>query len=276
MLKPRVPPNRQHAWSPLAVSAGVHLVLLAVAAGLSRRSPAPESTERADRPADEARRIEMIYVPPAEPTPPPAPVRPPPPPPSAVRQTAPEPEPNAPPEAVRSSGSETVEESKPQTGEPQGEPAATAATPAREQAVATLESEARRIFGRPRLVTRAGAGPQATRPMEAWLPENSERCIPRPAVPSDSSGPTQFGTVVGRIFRQDNGRPLAGAHLQMIGTPYVTFTDESGEYRFRFDLALMDNCRIQYVRVSAAGYESRLLVLMVGPNRSEDVRLRRR
>jgi len=277
LLKPPVSPNRQRAWSPLAVSAGIHLVLLAVAAGLSRRSPASESTRRSDPPAEEARRIEMIYVPPPEPTPPPAPVRPPPPPPPpAVRQTAPEPEPNAPPEAARSTGAETAAESKPESGEPEAEPAAIAVAPARKQAVATLESEAQRIFGRPRLVTRAGAGPQAIRPMEAWLPDNSERCIPRPTAPRDSAGATQFGTVVGRIFRQDNGRPLAGAHLQMIGTPYVTFTDEGGEYRFRFDLALMDNCRTQYVRVSAAGYESRLLVLVVGPNRSEDVRLRRR
>ena len=277
LLKPPVSPNRPRAWSPLAVSAGVHLVLLAVAVGLSRPSPASESTERSDRPAEEARQIDMIYIPPVEPTPPPAPVRPPPPPPPpAVRQTAPEPEPNAPPEATRSSGAETTEEPKPEPAEPQAETAATSATPAREQGVATMESEARRIFGRPRLVTRAGAGPQATRPMEAWLPENSERCIPHPVAPRDSAGPIQFGTVVGRIFRQDNGRPLAGAHLQMIGTPYVSFTDETGEYRFKFDLALMDNCRTQYVKVSAAGYESRLLVLLVGPNRSEDVRLRRR
>jgi hypothetical protein len=112
--------------------------------------------------------------------------------------------------------------------------------------------------------------------MEAWLRDDSERCIPHPVAPRDSADPIQFGTVVGRIFRQDNGHPLAGAHLQMIGTPYVTFTDQSGEYRFRFDLALMDNCRTQYVKVSAAGYESRLLVLLLGPNRSEDVRLRRR
>jgi hypothetical protein len=39
----------------------------------------------------------------------------------------------------------------------------------------------------------------------------------------------------------------------------------------------VDNCRTQYVRVSARGYESRLLVLMVGENvRSEDVSLERR
>jgi hypothetical protein len=273
LLKPPVSPNHKRTgWSPLAVSAGVHLGLLVVAAGLSRQSPLSESTERAVRPADEARRIDMIYVPPVDPAPPPA-GRPAPPPP--VRQTDPEPEPNAPPETARSRGAETTDEPEPQTREPEAENAAAAATPAREQVVATIESEARRIFGRPRLGTRAGAGPQATRPMEAWL-VNSERCIPRPVAPGDSAGPTDFGTVVGRIFRQDNGRPLAGAHLQMIGTPYVTFTDENGEYRFRFALALMDNCRTQYVKVSAAGYESRLLVLVVGPNRSEDVRLRRR
>jgi hypothetical protein len=87
----------------------------------------------------------------------------------------------------------------------------------------------------------------------------------------------QYGTVEGRIFREDGGRPLAGAHLQMLGTPYTAITDDRGEYRFRFDLSLVDNCRTQYVRVTAAGYESRLLVLVVGQNvRSEDVHLQRR
>jgi hypothetical protein len=82
--------------------------------------------------------------------------------------------------------------------------------------------------------------------------------------------------VVGRIFRKNDGRPLAGAHLQMIGTSLVTFTDENGEYHFRVDLSLVDNCRTQYVRVTAPGYESRLLVLMVGPNvKSDDVVLRK-
>jgi hypothetical protein len=139
-----------------------------------------------------------------------------------------------------------------------------------------MESEARRIFGRPRLATRAGAGPQAVRPMEAWMPERSDRCIPTEPEPGDSARSQEFGTVEGKIYRQDNGRPLAGAHLQMLGTPYVAFTDDSGEYRFRFDLSLAGNCRTQYVKVTAAGYESRLLVLVLGPNRSEDVHLRRR
>jgi hypothetical protein len=113
--------------------------------------------------------------------------------------------------------------------------------------------------------------------MEAYLPDDPERCIPHPVAPRDSSTPIQFGVVQGRIFRQNDGRPLAGAHLQLLGTPYVTFTDDQGEYQFRFDLSLVDNCRTQYVRVSAPGYESRLLVLVVGQNvRSEDVLLRKR
>jgi hypothetical protein len=127
------------------------------------------------------------------------------------------------------------------------------------------------------VATRPGAGPRAVRPLETYIPDRPDECVPSPSSPSDSSAPVQYGTVVGRIFRQDGGKPLAGAHLQMLGTPYVAFTDSEGEYRFRFDLTLMDNCRTQYVRVTARGYESRLLVLMVGQNvRSEDVHLQRR
>jgi hypothetical protein len=112
--------------------------------------------------------------------------------------------------------------------------------------------------------------------MEAYFPNDAERCIPHPVAPQDSSSP-DIGVVVGRIYRQDSGKPLAGAHLQMLGAPYVAFTDNNGEYRFRFDLSLVDNCRTQYVRVTAPGYETRLLVLVVGENiRSEDVRLRHR
>jgi len=112
--------------------------------------------------------------------------------------------------------------------------------------------------------------------MESYLPDHPERCVPKEPNP-DSVGTPQYGVVVGRIFRQDNGAPLVGAHLQMLGTPYVTFTDGTGEYHFRFDMSLVDNCRTQYVRVSAPGYESRLLVLMVGQNvRSDDVQLRKK
>jgi hypothetical protein len=287
------PISRKRPWVSLAVSGGVHVLLLLLAVQLSRRGETLAEEER--REARPVREVEMIYVPPPppRPQPPPPPPRPrpevpkpppeppkPPPrpvaPPPEKTQPKPEPEANAPPEAKRTEGEETPTE--PAGGSPTGttspKPPAPAPTPEPE---ATMESEARRIFGRPRLGTRPGVGPQASRPMEAYLPDNPERCIPHPVAPRDSGTPVQFGLVQGRIFRQNDGRPLAGAHLQMLGTPYVTFTDDQGEYQFRFDVSLVDNCRTQYVRVSAPGYESRLLVLVVGPNiRSEDVLLRKR
>ena len=115
-----------------------------------------------------------------------------------------------------------------------------------------MESEARRIFGRRRVATAPGVGPRAVRPLETYLPDRSQVCVPTEKPPADSTAPVQYGTVVGRIFREDGGGPLPGAHLQMLGTPYTAFTDNQG-------------------------YESRLLVLMVGQNvRSEDVHLERR
>jgi hypothetical protein len=274
----------------------MHAALLVLAVLLSRT---PE--EVAEKPkrevSDTARQVQMLYLPPAPaprvapkppPPPPPQPATPPPtPPPPPLppipriapppekEQRTPEPDANAPPEAERREGEEPTSDD-PAGGEKVGADAKPGSpVPATDNAV-TMESEARRIFGRPRLGPRPGAGPRASRPMEAYLPDHPERCIPKQPEAADSAQPPQYGVVVGRIFRQDNGEPLAGAHLQMLGTPFVTFTDGNGEYRFRFDLALVDNCRTQYVRVSAQGYESRLLVLMVGQNvRSEDVLLKR-
>jgi hypothetical protein len=251
----------QRNWTPFSVSAMAHLLLLGAAVALSRH-PLEATPKRASDIAEQPRRVEMIYIPPAEPVPPAAAPRPAAPP--IIRQKRREPEPNSPPEATRTPGTESDNNNpvQPQQAAP----------------IVRTPAPARRIFGRPRLRTPPGAGPQAIRPMEAYVPENPERCVPQqPAAARDSTAAQTFGTVVGRIYRQDNGRPLAGAHLQMLGAPYVAFTDNNGDYRFRFDLGLVDNCRIQYVRVSAPGYETRLLVLVVGENiRSEDVRLRRR
>jgi hypothetical protein len=274
LLKLSPPAPRQRAWSPLAISAAAHLVIVLAVAGLTRHRTAVAEDEP-EREQSASRRVDMIYVPPPAPAPPPEPAQPPrlTAPPPAVRRV-PEPEPNAPPEAKPATGTESDNDNPPVTRK--AETAVMTSAPAAEKQAATMESEARRIFGRPRLATRAGAGPQAIRPMEAWMPERSDRCIPTQPESSDSARPQEFGTVQGKIYRQDNGRPLAGAHLHMVGTPYVAFTDGSGEYRFRFDLSLAGNCRTQYVKVTAAGYESRLLVLVLGPNRSEDVHLRRR
>lgn len=280
----------------------MHAALLVLAVRISR-VPEEQAEEQKREYSDPSRQVEMVYLqppppsprvpppaprpppppqPPPEQAPPPTPSKPPPPPipriapPPEKEQRKPEPEANAPPEAERREGEEPKNDEK-AGGEKLGTDAkAGSPVPAEDQAV-TMESEARRIFGRPRLGPGAGAGPLASRPMEAFLPDHPERCIPKPSAPRDSAGAPQLGLVVGRIYRQDNGQPLAGAHLQMLGTPYVSFTDGSGEYRFRFDMSLVDNCRTQYVRVSAPGYESRLLVLMVGENiRSEDVLLKKK
>jgi hypothetical protein len=184
----------------------------------------------------------------------------------------PEPDANAPSDAERTEGAED------DPGEPRGaEPEAGSPKPADLSTAPTIESEARRIFGRRRPRTPAGAGPRASRPMESYAPERADKCVPRERDESDTSRTPQFGLVTGRIYRGDTGRPLGGAHLQMMGAPFTTFTDDNGRYQFRFDLSLVDNCRTQYVRVSAPGYQSRLLVLLVGRNvQSEDVTLRRR
>ena len=294
MPKPTDPLSRQRPWISLGLSAALHAAILTLAVYLTREPVQPAAEDHSPQTAEAAREVQMVYLPPPPvvKTPPPAPPLPPPPPPPqqqppppppqrsspppAKEQRTPEPDANAPPEAERSEGRE---DDDPAGGERTGanDPKEGAPAPATEDASATMESEARRIFGRPRLGTAPGAGPRASRPMEAYLPDRPERCIPQPAAPRDSGTAPRFGVVTGKIFRQDNGRPLAGAHLQMLGTPFVSFTSDDGEYHFRFDLSLVDNCRTQYVRVTAPGYESRLLVLMVGPNvRSEDVLLKRR
>jgi len=283
LLQPPVSRPAQRSWTSLGVSAAVHAALIALAVLLSRQPPPEAGSRASDGPAPE-RQIEMVYLPPPpEPPPPPrpepepAPTQPPPPParpappvprpftpPPEQAQPTPEPNANAPPEATRSEGAE----------EPADAPSGGASAAPE---VATMESEARRIFGRKRTPTAPGAGPRAVRPMEAYIPEDATKCVPRPSQPRDPSAPVQYGVAEGRILRGDNGRPLAGAHLQMLGTPYTAFTDDQGGYKFRFDLSLVDQCRTQYVRVEAKGYESRLLVLMVGVNvRSEDVALQKR
>ena len=288
MSQSPVLPPRQQSWSSLATSAAVHAAVIALAVALSNRVP-PVEEAAPERRAEPSRQVDMIYLPPPPPRPPPPPpaAQPPPPPPQPEpprpapqpsappreRQPVPEDRANAPPEATRSEGEETDEPEG--ASDPNAPPDAPREAPRAE--APTMESEALRIFGRRRIATRPGAGPRATRPLESYLPDRPDKCVPAPTAPADSAVPVQYGTVVGKIYREDGGRPLAGAHLQMLGTAYVAFTDSEGEYRFRFDLSLMDNCRTQYVRVTAKGYESRLLVLVVGQNvRSEDVHLQKR
>jgi hypothetical protein len=286
------PGQRRPLWASLGTSVVFHALLVVLAILISRRAAQDADQPKPAKRADETRQRSIpIYVPPPPPkrSPPPAPPPPQPPPeqqpPKAVvpppekRQPEPEPEPNAPPEAKRSTGTEPPEAKRGPGADksPTPAPKPVGPKPADVASTPTLESEARRIFGRKLEGPPTGAGPRDVRPMERQLPDRPDKCVPKPSAPRDSGAAPDFGVAVGRIFRADNGQPLTGAHLLMLGTPYTAFTDETGEYHFRFDMALVDNCRTQYVRVSAPGYESRLLVLMVGPHvRSDDVALRRR
>ena len=99
-----------------------------------------------------------------------------------------------------------------------------------EAAAATMESEARRIFGRPRLGTRARRGP-AGGAADGGVPAGS---IPR--MHSEAEPPPRDSAaraaVRGGGRARSSGRTTAarspGAHLQMLGTPYVTLHRRRG------------------------------------------------
>jgi hypothetical protein len=133
----------------------------------------------------------------------------------------------------------------------------------------------RTTFGGPSIGPRLGILPRDPRPWTRSFPSKGDSCA---TIPTDPDHPDQprMGSASGRVLRVDNGFPLANAHLQIIGTTFVTYTDRNGEYTLTFNASLLDRCRTQYVRVSAEGFEPRLLVLLIGHNvRSDDVALRK-
>jgi hypothetical protein len=123
---------------------------------------------------------------------------------------------------------------------------------------------------------RAGLGTQDTRGFRQSFENAAGQCpeIPDPGVNPDGT-PVLF-SVVG-IVRDDRGRPLPNAHLQLMGQIYATFSDGQGNYRLEFNPKLLDACRVQVVRVSAEGFRTADLQLAVGRRvQSDDVVLRRR
>jgi hypothetical protein len=285
----QLPVQRARTWGSLATSVALHVTLLAVVLGVLSRERTPTETPRA--PTDPGHQVDMVFLPTPTPAPLPAPTPQPRPKPPVERPAAPVPVPprplftappprrpanpnaNALPDAPRTEGVREPEEMAAATPERSSEAPGKAGSEASDR-MSEMESEAQRLFGRPKGGGGGATGPVRSQPFESWSDSN-ERCtpVPRPA----PGAPPQMGTAVGKILRLDNGMPLAGAHLQMIGTPYVAFTDAQGEYRFVFDLALVADCRQQFVRVTAPGFESRMLTLVIGEQtRSEDVGLRRR
>lgn len=113
-----------------------------------------------------------------------------------------------------------------------------------------------------------------------WRPsfENAAgSCVEIPDLGVDEKGNPIMASVRGRVYWPDHVRPLAGAHLQIVGTRFSTFSNADGEYLLSFDPHLLEKCRIQYVQVRATGFQGELLTLSIGEKVvSDDVVLRRK
>jgi outer membrane biosynthesis protein TonB len=276
----QLPAETERDWLAFAVSSLTHLLLIMVALLLAKRAAEqaldlPPSTAPKDM-----REVAMIYLPPPprpqplppQPQPQPEPQPPAVTPPARATNRVPEPEPNALPEATRSEGtSEQAGTRVPQGDRNAPEDASVPETPEGVALEATMESEAKRIFGRKRGDPVEDAGPIAIRPLESSkVPGN-----PCGDIPTDSTGAPVQGVVQGVVRDVDGGGTLAGAHLQMIGQPYATFANNRGEFRLLFDIHLMADCRTQYVRIEAPGFRSQMLPIVIGGGVST-VGLRRR
>jgi hypothetical protein len=149
--------------------------------------------------------------------------------------------------------------------------------PTQLSAAEVMESEARRLFG-PR---NAGAdrplGPLAARSWATEVTEDRDNdCTPRPPARREPGTPPEMGEVAGIVYREGTRQPLGGAFLQIMGTPYSAFADDRGAYTLRFDKALIDACRTQYVQVSKDGFAPRRLILSLGQRVSNDIPMARR
>lgn len=196
--------------------------------------------------------------------------------PGSTARVTPDPQkdPNAPPDA------KPEEATRPDPGDadaPSADKAATEESPSVATSTAppqpTAESEARRIFGRPSALLGPSSGSRSSRPWETSRPTSNGCTLPEEE--QDSTLPKGMASVQGRIFREDNGKPLAGARLQILGTQYGTFSNEQGDYKLVFDRTLVDRCRTQSVRVTAPGYRARDVILYLGERASSDVALPR-
>jgi hypothetical protein len=106
--------------------------------------------------------------------------------------------------------------------------------------------------------------------------ETSGQCVAIPDLGRNPDGSPVLAAVNGRILDSDGRTALGGAHLQIVGTQFGTFTQGNGQYRLEFDPKLLQKCRVQYVHVEAAGHASQDLKLAIGPKViSDDVILHR-
>ena len=276
-------PNRRFRWGA-AASLTLHTALLAFVIHQATRGAGASTPARALE--EMARPVNLVFAPPRPtPTPRPAPPELPPAVPltegpdqtpgtSARLDPTPEDESNAAPDTPR------IEATRPDPGESDRSedgaptPPAAIAAPAAASANSAqpaLETEARRIFGRPSSKLGPVSGQRDNRPWETPVELSSRGCTLPPPNPSDSTLAPGMGSIAGRIFNERTGEPLAGARLQILGTPYGTFSDGQGAYRLVFDRDLVSECRTQAVRVTAPGYRGRDVLLYLGAAPNGDV-----
>ncbi len=282
-----------------ALSAAAHLLVLLRVIGVVSKEDLPKEERPKDQPPPVPPPQQVVLPPYVPPKPQPQQQQAPPQPPKVLLPSTPqaqsqtpappassqpkEDRPNAPPDEQKKDGVREPEpdaKQSPKAADRSADqpttpaPAKTPTPPIAKSSENAQEEEARRLFGTKRRAD-ATDDPITIRPFAMGPDGKPVKCEPLPKFERDSLGRAPMGVAVGRILR-DDGRPLGGALLQMIGTQFVAFTDDNGEYRFTYDMSLIEGCRTQYVRVSAKGYESRLLVLIIGEKvRSDDVELRR-
>jgi hypothetical protein len=281
-------------WQGMAISLALYAALFLGGMLLQSESVAPTAEARSQEEVEAARaqlkkrQVRMVYLPPAprQRQSPPATTPPPQPPPSGGADKQPDPQadpirairsPEADPGGDATRLGDGATETPPKITPPRPVPLALApgpsAPPTTEAAPSPAPATAR--AGGIAIGPRLGLTPRDPRPWTQSMPERSDSC---PTVTPDSTAPGEprMGSATGRVLKTEGGAPMPNAHLQILGTSFVSFTDQNGEYILTFDASLLDQCRTQYVRVSAQGYEPRLLVLVIGRNiRSDDVALRR-
>jgi hypothetical protein len=109
------------------------------------------------------------------------------------------------------------------------------------------------------------------------LTTTTDSCVEIPDLGKHPDGSPVLPALVGRVLDFDGHSPLVGAHLQITGTRFGTFSDRSGEYRLVFDPRTIDWCRKQHVQVIAPGHSDAMFALVVvGPGvRIADIILRK-
>jgi hypothetical protein len=297
-LGDRLRPHRD--WGGPVTSATIHLLVILTVLGVFHRHVAKDETQTPAQTKPQ-QQVDMIYLPPPKPaTPPPTPTPPPP-------QAQPTPEAPAPVAAPktdavgRAPDQPQTQQSHDEATEPEGKGEGKSADPAPPPTAApkltpqsnpldpspvtkaplasnpmaaparheeTQEEEAHRLFGNNRNGP-TGRPERAFGGMDLPWQTGDQRCLQVP------EGGDTMTVIAARVYDPNSGKPIAGAFMQILGTPYSTYSDAGGNYSLRFNIGLVANCRTQSVRVTAVGYSLQDLILSTGSSWNNDIPLRR-